>query len=114
MASPPPATSAAEIRDRLEAAFQERTGLFYRSLRITPPYHSVEKARLALRGSLVNLPLPALQSLAEDENAIAALFKQTFIDSGLAKKHRGIITGLLAGNSERLPEECRALAEAYF
>ena len=106
-------TTGAEIRQRLEQTFQERTTLFYRSLQITPPYHSVEKAKLALRETLISLPSPHLQALADDERAMAALFTQVFIDSGLAKKHRGIIRGLLARNPERLPAECRSLADAY-
>ena len=87
--------------------------LFYRSLQITPPYHSVEKAKLALRERLMTLQLASLQTLAEDKDAMAALFRQVFIDSGLAKKHRGIIRNLLAGHPDRLPPECRGLADAY-
>ena len=105
--------AATEIRSALEAAFRNRVAFFYRALHITPPYHSVEKAMLTLREALAHLALPALQALAADEAAICALFTQIVRESGLAKKHRGIIKGLLRGGSDRLPPECQPFADAY-
>jgi hypothetical protein len=107
------ASSATEIRSSLEAAFRTRVGLFYRALHVTPPYHSVEKATLALREALAPLALSALHALAADEASLCTLFTQIVRDSGLAKKHRGIIKGLLQNGSEQLPPECQPFADAY-
>jgi hypothetical protein len=105
--------TAAEIRSSLEAAFRERVGGFYRSLQITPPYHSVEQAALALRDALAPLSLTALQALTANESELGRLFAQIVRESGLAKKHRKIIKGLLIGRLDRLPAACRPLADAY-
>ena len=107
------AGSAVDIRNRLEAAFGERLHAFYRALSITPPYDSVEKAKLALRERLTRLPFPELQALAAEDAAVGCVFGQIMTDSGLAKKHRGIIQSLLATNPDRVPPECRPLADAY-
>ena len=94
-----PSLPPSELRARLEADFRQRVTLLYRSLQITPPYHSVEKAVLALRDTLTALPEPALRATASDPASRNARFKQVFIDSGLAKKNRGIIGKLLADRS---------------
>jgi len=109
----PSAASAGEIRSRLEADFRHRMTLFYRSLQITPPYHSVEKAMLALRETLKSLPEPDLRATAADALPLNAIFAQAFIESGLAKKSRGIITKLLADRPDILPTECRPFTEAF-
>ncbi|TAL11788.1 MAG: hypothetical protein EPO02_03545 [Nitrospirae bacterium] len=108
-----PAASASELRSRLEADFRHRVTVFYRSLQITPPYHSVEKAMLALRETLKTLPEQDLRAAAADPAPRNALFAQVFIESGLAKKSRGIITKLLADRPELLVPECRPFAEAF-
>ena len=112
MASPS-AASAGEIRSRLEADFRRRVTLFYRSLQITPPYHSVEKALLSLRDALKNLPETELRAAAADASPLDAIFAQVFIESGLAKKSRGIITKLLADRPDLLAPECQPFAEAF-
>lgn len=108
-----PATTVVELRSRLEADFRARLAAFYRALQITPPYHSVEKAVLMVREMLTNLPEPDLRARSADPTALGAFFTQAVKDSGLAKKHRGIITGLLAEHPDRLPPECRPFAEAF-
>ena len=102
-----------EIRSSLEAAFRHRIALFYRALQVTPPYHSVEKATLALRDRLAPLSLPNLEALAADEASLGTLYSQIVRDSGLAKKHKGIIKGLLRDGPDRLPAECQSFADAY-
>ena len=109
----PSATSASEIRSRLEADFRHRVTVFYRSLQITPPYHSVEKALLSLREALTNLPETDLRAAAADPAPLNALFAHVFTESGLAKKSRGIITKLLADRPDLLAPECRLFAEAF-
>ncbi len=109
----PSAASAGEIRSRLEADFRHRVTLFYRSLQITPPYHSVEKAMLALREMLKNLPEADLRAAAADASPLDALFAHVFIESGLANKSRGIITKLLADRPDLLAPECEPFGEAF-
>jgi len=108
-----PSLPPSELRARLEADFRQRVTLLYRSLQITPPYHSVEKAVLALRDTLTALHEPALRATASDPASRNALFTQVFIDSGLAKKNRGIISKLLADRPELLGPECQPFADAF-
>jgi hypothetical protein len=109
----PSTASAGELRSRLEADFRLRVTLFYRSLQITPPYHSVEKAMLVLRETLRNLPEADLRAAAADAPPLDALFARVFIESGLAKKSRGIIIKLLADKPDVLPAECKPFGEAF-
>ena|SRR5437867_4103028 len=108
-----PSPSPSELRSRLEADFRQRVTMLYRSLQITPPYHSVEKAVLALRDMLTALPEPSLRATATDPASRNALFTQVFIVSGLAKKNRGIICKLLADRPELLAPECQPFADAF-
>jgi len=112
MASHPPASTGA-IRSRLEEGFRHRVTLLYRSLQITPPYHSVEKAILTLRDRLLSMPEPELRATADDSASLNSLFTQVFIDSGLAKKNRGIISKLLADRPGLCPPECAPFADAF-
>ena len=109
----PSAASAGEIRSRLEADFRHRVTLFYRSLQITPPYHSVEKTMLALRETLKNLPEPDLRAAAADPVPLDTLFAHVFNESGLATKSRGIITKLLTDRPDLLAPECQPFAGAF-
>ena len=108
-----PSASASEIRSRVEADFRQRLTAFYWSLQLTPPYHSVEKAGLALRDALADLQEPTLQATAADPVLLGRLFTKVIRESGLANKHRGIIAGLLAQYPDLLPPECRPLADAF-
>jgi hypothetical protein len=108
-----PSASTAELRSLLEADFRRRVALFYRSLQITPPYHSVEKALLTLRDTLKNLPESELRATAADSSSADTFFAQAFIDAGLANKSRGIITKVLADRPDLLAPECRPFAEAF-
>jgi hypothetical protein len=107
------AASAGELRSRLEADFRRRVTLFYRSLQITPPYHSVEKALLVLRETLKSLPEVELRASTADPRPLDALFARIFIESGLATKSRGIIIKLLADKPDVLPTECKPFGEAF-
>ena len=109
----PSAASASELRSRLEADFRNRLTLFYRSLQITPPYHSVEKALLALRETLKNLQEADLRAAAAEPAPLNALFALVFTESGLAKKSRGIITKLLADRPDLLAPECQPFTGAF-
>jgi hypothetical protein len=104
--------SADDIRTRLEGIFAERVGLFYRVLHITPPYDSVEKAKLLLHDRLHGQDPGHLQTLVMDDVAVGRLFTEIVTDSGLAAKHRGIIQNLLASDPD-LPPACGPIADAY-
>jgi hypothetical protein len=108
-----PSLPPSELRSRLEAEFRQRVTLLYRCFQITPPYHTVEKAVLALRDTLKAMEEPALRETASDQASLDALFTQAFIDSGLAKKNRGIILRLLADRPDLLTPECRPFADAF-
>ena len=108
-----PSLTPSELRSRLEADFRQRVTLLYRCLQITPPYHTVEKAVLGLRDTLKALEEPVLRATASDPASLDALFTQAFIDSGLAKKNRGIIRKLLADRPDLLSPECRPFADAF-
>lgn len=108
-----PSASAAELRSRLEADFRQRVTLFYRSLQITPPYHSVEKALQTLRDRLKSLPEPDLRAAAADPASTDSFFGQAFLESGLAKKSRGIITKVMADRPELCPPECQPFGNAF-
>jgi len=112
MASQPPASTGA-IRSRLEADFRHRVTLLYRSLQITPPYHSVEKAILTLRDRLLSVPESELRATADNPASLNRLFTQIFADSGLAKKNRSIIIKLLTDRPDLLAPECRPFAETF-
>ncbi len=105
-----PSASTSTIRSKLEADFRHRVTLLYRSLQITPPYHSVEKAILTLRDRLQSMPEPDLRAAADEP---AALFTQVFTESGLAQKNRGIIRKLLADRPDLLAPECQPFADAF-
>ena len=111
--SPTPSLTQSELRSRLEADFRQRVTLLYRCLQITLPYHTVEKAVLDLRDTLKALQEPVLRATASDPASLDALFTQAFIDSGLAKKNRGIISKLLADRPDLLTAECRPFADAF-
>ena len=111
--APLPSSSAADLRSRLEADFRDRVTRFYRALQITPPYHSVEKALIALREALAEMEESALQAASADPASLDALFRRIFIESGLAKKHRGIITRLVATRPHLLPPECTPFADSF-
>jgi len=108
-----PTLSVAEVRSLLESTFRDRLGDFYRSLQVTPPYHSVEKAVLSLRDVLRDMNVQELRHLQGDEHALGVFYTGIIKDSGLAKKHRGIIARLLSQNVDRLPPTCRVFAAAF-
>ncbi len=68
---------------------------------------------LTLRDRLKNLPETELRAAAADPSPLNALFAHVFVESGLAKKSRGIITKLLADRPEILAPECKPFAEAF-
>ena len=95
-----------EFRRNLEA--------FYAALNLAPPYDSVEKTIRCL-SALFNAKTAEEQAqLLGDDSLRWELHVRAFIDSGLHKKHRGIITGLVRTEAfDQFPESLRYLLEPF-
>lgn len=78
----------------LREQFRHHLDTFYGTLKLAPPYHSVEKAVVELIRAVHALPPDQQQQLTADSAAQWREFKQAFIASGLHLKHRGILAGL--------------------
>ena len=87
---------------------------FYRQLQLAPPYDSVEKA-LNYLSNLVKTKTPdEQQQIVQDQAQKWRLYQEAIIQSGLNRKHRGIITGIL--RSQQLtdfPEAQRYIREPF-
>jgi len=82
-----PNDAVAALRDE----FRQHLELFYSQLKLAPPYHSLEKA-VALLGSKVKAMGSVEQArLLADPALRWEQFSQVFVESGLNRKHRGII-----------------------
>ncbi len=78
----------------LKAEFRSHLEIFYAGLKLAPPYESVEKAVRTLTTMIHGLPTEERTRLIADPALRWHQFQRAFAASGLAKKHRGIITGL--------------------
>ena len=89
----PPNTSNEPIAF-LQRDFRYHLDQFYTFLNLAPPYHSVEKAIRYLTTELRAKKQKEQQQIAENESIKWDFYGQVFINSGLNKKHRGIIQSL--------------------
>ena len=95
-----------EFRQNLEA--------FYAALQLAPPYDSVEKTIRRLSALFKTKTAEEQAQLLGDDSLRYRLHVQAFVDSGLHKKHRGIITGLTRTEAfDRFPESLRYLLEPF-
>lgn len=95
-----------EFRQNLEA--------FYAALKLAPPYDSVEKTIRCLSALFKTKTAEEQAQLLNNDALRGKLHVQAFIDSGLHKKHRGIITGLAGTDAiEQFPESLRYLLEPF-
>ena len=95
-----------EFRRNLEA--------FYAALKLAPPYDSVEKTIGCLSALFKSKTTEEQAQLLGDASLRWQLHVQAFIDSGLHKKHRGIITGLARTEAlDQFPESLRYLLEPF-
>lgn len=94
------------LTQALREEFRSHLETFYSQLKLAPPYESVEKAIRTLTTAVHGLSNAQQARLAQDPALKWKQFRLAFEASGLAKKHRGIITGL-ARTRERvgLPPE---------
>ena len=98
----------------LLSEFRENLEAFYAELKLAPPYDSVEKTIRCL-SDLFKTKTAEEQAQVLRDNALKwQLHVQAFVDSGLHKKHRGIITGLAHTDAfDRFPESLRYLLEPF-
>ena len=80
--------------DLLRDEFRRHLQTFYSRLQLAPPYDSVEKALRQFTASVKALPAADQHRLLSDPVLRWARYRRSFIDSGLSRKHRGIIAGL--------------------
>ncbi|MBX3318486.1 MAG: hypothetical protein KF890_01270 [Nitrospira sp.] len=90
----------------LKAEFRHHLETFYAGLKLAPPYESVEKAVRTLTTMVHGLPIEEQTRVLADPVLRWRQFQRAFEASGLAKKHRGIIVGLVRDRSAvSLPAE---------
>lgn len=97
----------------LRDEFRGHLELFYATLKLAPPYHSVEKAIVHLTAALHAMTPEERALVAEDQARRWACYKAAFIESGLSQKHRGIIAGLARSGKTGLPAEYQPFLDAY-
>jgi len=106
MTTPEAQTFLTELRENLE--------LFYQCLQLAPPYDSVEKTLTCLAARIRDQTTDQQHEMANDNTVKWEIFLEAIVESGLHKKHRGIIAGLLGGQGAIfLPESIRYLKEPF-
>jgi len=83
----------------LKDEFRHHLETFYARLQLAPPYESVEKAVRTLTTTVHALSKEGQARIMSDPAARWEQFRLAFQNSGLAKKHRGIIAGLARNRS---------------
>lgn len=92
--------------ERLKDEFRRHLEFFYARLQLAPPYESVEKAIRVLTTAVHALSREEQMRVLSDSSARWEQFQAAFDTSGLARKHRGIISGLVRNRSSvDLPSE---------
>jgi hypothetical protein len=87
---------------------------FYASLKLAPPYHSIEKAIIRLDQRLKTLEPAERVRIAKVPSLRWAEFTRAFAESGLNQKHRGIIAGLATSpQATSLPEEYKRFLSTF-
>ena len=94
--------------------FRRHLEVFYARLKLAPPYDSVEKAIKSLTTTVASMPFEERVRILDDPTLTWIQYRQAFVDSGLALKHRGIILGLIRSHqTSELPAEYAAFLYAY-
>lgn len=92
----PPVSDPTQV---LKEEFRRHLEMFYARLNLAPPYESVEKAVRTLTTIVHGLPHDEQVKIVADPALQWQQFRNAFETSGLAKKHRGIIAGLVRDRS---------------
>ncbi|MFO0698777.1 MAG: hypothetical protein U0236_06075 [Nitrospira sp.] len=79
----------------LKDEFRRHLETFYARLNLAPPYESVEKAVRTLTTLVHAFPADEQSKIVADPSLQWQHFRSAFETSGLVKKHRGIIIGLV-------------------
>ncbi|WP_447975178.1 hypothetical protein [Nitrospira sp. Kam-Ns4a] len=109
MSTPPPDPIHA-LRDDFRRCLET----FYASLKLAPPYHSVEQAIAHLTSALKALEPAERERVAADPARRWELYRRAFIESGLSQKHRGIIAGLVRSRQTGdLPPDYQPFLDAF-
>ena len=105
-----PADSIQLLRDE----FRHHLESFYASLKLAPPYHTVEKAVAHLTGRLKSMEPAERDRIAGDPGLRWAEYRRAFVEAGLNQKHRGIIAGLIRSSLLiDLPQEYRHFLDTF-
>ena len=94
--------------------FREHLEAFYATLKLAPPYHSIEKAVTTFASEYESKTFEEQEQFNLDETLRQRWYQDAFIESGLYKKHRGIIVGLINGpNSPPVAKEFQYLIQPF-
>jgi len=108
------AHSASDPVQALRDDFRRHLEVFYAGLKLAPPYHSVEKAIAALTGNLKAMTSDDRARVVEDPGRRWTEYRKAFVESGLHRKHHGIVVGLIRSKQTTgLPPEYSAWLEVY-
>ncbi len=103
-----------ELTQSLREDFRYHLEQFYAFLHLAPPYNSVEKAIRFLTTAIQKKTQDEREQLTTHLQLKWALFEEAFKESGLPKKHHGIIRGLVRSNKHQdLPREYLAFTRAF-
>ncbi|MBS0167766.1 MAG: hypothetical protein JSR29_16900 [Nitrospira sp.] len=98
----------------LKEEFRRHLETFYARLNLAPPYESVEKAVRTLTTIVHALPQDEQVKIVADPALQWQRFREAFETSGLVKKHRGIIAGLVRHRTAvNLPVEYDHLLDLF-
>ena len=99
---------------KLVAEFRQNLESFYQRLGLAPPYHSVERALSCLATRFQQHTPEEQRQITTDPTSKWKLFQEAVIESGLNRKHRGIIAGILRSqNPNTIPEDQRYLEQPF-
>lgn len=99
----------------LQEDFRKELETFYAALQLAPPYHSIEKAIFTLSTAVAQQSEADQHRLVTFPSERLRVYRQAFLESGLHKKHRGIIRGLLTNKAKHPASDAhRVFAEVYF
>jgi len=94
--------------------FRKHLETFYEYLHLAPPYHSIEKALSVFSSEFQAKSLEVQKEVHLNRSMKFDMYNHAFIASGLYKKHRGIIVGLLKSETPpTIPEEYQYLTLPY-
>jgi hypothetical protein len=105
-----PSDAVQVLRDE----FRQHLERFYAQLKLAPPYHSLEKAVALLATKLKAMKASEREVLLVDPVLRWKEFGEAFAESGLNRKHRGIIARLRRSPLQpTLPQEYEYFLKSF-